>query len=170
MLSQIQRRVAVSGITRGTAAIAAAGSSVHCSAAVQSFSAVPRRPLSVRSRSLAPRVTVAAEIPNVSDAPIRVAIKRDEKFARVSTETQARHRMQSLACLVHSRLIPCDAVLPIVRSQLTAEDVDHFRSIVGTEGLVQDETQLQLYNNDWMKKFRQSCALRSAVILCSALD
>jgi hypothetical protein len=40
-------------------------------------------------------------------------------------------------------------------AQLTEADVTHFRSIVGEEGIVQDEAALQPYNNDWMNKFRQ---------------
>ncbi len=55
----------------------------------------------------------------------------------------------------HTRIIKRDPRF----AELTAADVDHFRSIVGAEGLVQDETELQQYNNDWMNKFRQSASL-----------
>ena len=38
--------------------------------------------------------------------------------------------------------------------QLTPDDLRHFESIVGLDGMVTDPSQLATYNTDWMKKFR----------------
>lgn len=40
-------------------------------------------------------------------------------------------------------------------STLTAADVEHFRSVVGEEGVVQEKERLKGFNTDWMRKFRQ---------------
>ena len=113
MLSQMQQRAAAAVLTRGAAAVAAvaAPSSLRCAAAASA----PRRLLSVRPRSQAPRVTVAAERPNVSNAPIRVAIKRDERFARVRCSRQEAPCIAlGSTRLAHPRLAVCVAVPVIV--------------------------------------------------------
>ncbi|ANB14358.1 Dld2p [Sugiyamaella lignohabitans] len=43
--------------------------------------------------------------------------------------------------------------------QLTSEDIAYFKSILPENGVVQDKTDLEIYNQDWMRKYRGSSEL-----------